>query len=75
MVWSERAWLLAVSQLSPGSELISNVKGDFMRKKYFVTLVRGTNRKTVTLHALSAYNARHEALQRNAGWQIFDLRE
>lgn len=46
-----------------------------MRKKYNVTLVRGTSRKTITVYALSADHARFEALKHNPGWEVFDLRE
>lgn len=45
-----------------------------MRKKFNVTLVRGTSRKTITVYAPSADNARFEALKQNPGWEIFDLR-
>jgi hypothetical protein len=44
-----------------------------VRKKFNVTLVRGTSRKTITVYALSADNARFEALKQNHGWEIFDL--
>jgi hypothetical protein len=50
-------------------------KGDFMRKKFNVTLVRGTSRKTITVYGLSADHTRYEALKANPGWEIFDLRE
>ena len=49
--------------------------GNFVRKKFNVTLVRGTNRKTIVVYGLSADNARYEALRQNPGWEIFDLRE
>lgn len=46
-----------------------------MRKKFNVTLVHRTNRKIITIYALSADNARFEAMKAYPGWDIFDLRE
>jgi len=46
-----------------------------MSRSYFwVTLVKGTNQKTVQVSATSRENASFEALRQNAGWTVNDIR-
>ena len=39
-----------------------------------VKLRRGTNEKTVKVHATSESNARYEAERQNQGWSVVDVR-
>lgn len=44
------------------------------RSYYWVTLVRGTNQKTVQISSTSRQNASYEAQRQNAGWTVKDIR-
>lgn len=44
------------------------------RSYYWVTLVRGTNQKTVRISAISRENASYEAVRQNPGWTVKDIR-
>lgn len=46
-----------------------------MSKSYFsVTLVNGTNQKTVKISATSSQNASYDAQRQNPGWTVKDIR-